>query len=75
MQNHLQKLPPMATNLRRDDDDKQRKTMINDDKRRETKYFIKTYKYKINKNEVFYYNKNYDVFKNYYILFFIFYIE
>ena len=33
MKSHLQKLPPMAANLRRDDDDT---TTTNDDKRRET---------------------------------------
>ena len=34
MQSHLQKLPPMAANLRRDDDDKRRETTRDDDRRR-----------------------------------------
>ena len=36
MQSHLQKLPPMAANLRRDDDERRRETTRDDDKRRET---------------------------------------
>ena len=36
MQSHLQKLPPMAANLRRDDDDKRRETTTDDDRRRQT---------------------------------------
>ena len=34
MKSHLQKLPPMAANLRRDDDDKRRETTTNDERRR-----------------------------------------
>ena len=34
MKSHLQKLPPMAVNLRRDDDDKRRETTTNDERRR-----------------------------------------
>ena len=36
MQSHLQKLPPMAANLRRDDDDRRRQTTTDDDRRRQT---------------------------------------
>ena len=36
MQSHLQKLPPMAANLRRDDNDKRRETTTDDERRRET---------------------------------------
>ena len=34
MKSHLQKLPPMALNLRRDDDDKRRETTRDDERRR-----------------------------------------
>ena len=36
MQSHLQKLPPMAPNLRRNDEDKRRQTTTDDDRRRQT---------------------------------------
>ena len=36
MQSPLQKLPPMAANLRRDDDDKRPETTTDDERRRET---------------------------------------
>ena len=36
MQSHLQKLPPMAANLRRDDDERRRERTTDDDRRRET---------------------------------------
>ena len=36
MKSHLQKLPPMAANLRRDDDDRRRQTTTDDDRRRQT---------------------------------------
>ena len=35
MQSHLQKLPPMAANLRRNDDDKRRETTRDDERRRD----------------------------------------